>query len=135
MLCLDTNVVIAFFNGRSTSVAARFAAAVRREIPLFLPIIAVFELRHGAESSQRREANHQRIGAFVRSRVSVLPFEDADSMHAADIYARLKTLGQPIGHYDVLIAAQARARGLTLITANVREFERVPDLALDDWTR
>ena len=63
----------------------------------------------------------------------MLPFEPEDAAHAGDIRAELEKAGTPIGHYDYLIAAQARRRGATLVTANVREFARVPGLLLADW--
>ena len=63
----------------------------------------------------------------------MLPFEEQDAGHAGDIRADPEESGQPIGHYDYLIAAQARRRGATLVTANGREFERVPGLMVTDW--
>ena len=63
----------------------------------------------------------------------MLPFEAADAREAADIRAHLKRTATPIGPFDVLIAAQARRAGTTLVTANTREFERVPELIVTDW--
>ena len=63
----------------------------------------------------------------------VLPFDAEDAAHAGDIRAHLERKGTPIGPYDYLIAAQARRRGATLVTANRREFERVPGLMVADW--
>lgn len=134
MLCLDTNVVISFFNARPRPVYERFLATVKLGTPLGLPVIALFELWHGARTSARREENEARIRTFIRSYVQVLAFDGADAQHAGDIFAALKTTGQPIGHYDVLIAAQARSRGLKLVTANTREFARVEGLTIEDWT-
>jgi tRNA(fMet)-specific endonuclease VapC len=54
-------------------------------------------------------------------------------MHAGDIRADLEKAGTPIGHYDILIAAQARRHGATLVTANAREFARVPGLLVANW--
>ncbi len=54
-------------------------------------------------------------------------------MHAGNIRAELEKAGTPIGHYDYLIAAQARRRAATLVTANFREFARVPGLVVADW--
>ena len=61
------------------------------------------------------------------------PFESQDAEEAGDIRAALERTGKPIGPYDLLIAAQARRRGATLITANEREFARVPGLKTADW--
>ena len=65
--------------------------------------------------------------------ISILPFEVEDAEEAGDIRAALERVGRPIGPYDILIAAQVRRRGATLVTANQREFERVPGLAVEDW--
>jgi tRNA(fMet)-specific endonuclease VapC len=62
-----------------------------------------------------------------------VPFEAGDAIEAADIRAHLKREATPIGPYDVLIATQARRAGTTLITANTREFARVPGLTVLDW--
>ncbi|HTS10805.1 MAG TPA: PIN domain-containing protein [Candidatus Limnocylindrales bacterium] len=67
--------------------------------------------------------------------VSILPFEDDDAPTAGRLRADLERAGTPIGAYDLLIAAQARNRRLTLITANVKEFRRVKDLSWEDWAR
>jgi tRNA(fMet)-specific endonuclease VapC len=62
-----------------------------------------------------------------------LPFAVAGTGEAADTRAHLKRLATPIGPYDVLIAAQGRRAGSTLVTINTREFERVPGLTVTDW--
>jgi len=61
------------------------------------------------------------------------PFEPDDAEEAGDIRADIERAGAPIGPYDVLIAAQARRRGALLVTANTREFTRVPGLRTEDW--
>jgi tRNA(fMet)-specific endonuclease VapC len=65
--------------------------------------------------------------------IEVLPFEPADADEAGDIRATLERAGTPIGPYDVLVAAQARRHDALLVTANTREFARVPRLKLEDW--
>ena len=66
-------------------------------------------------------------------RFEVIEFDKEDARQAGEVRAWLAAQGQPIGPYDVLIAGQARARNLTLITHNTNEFGRVPGLRLDDW--
>jgi tRNA(fMet)-specific endonuclease VapC len=61
-------------------------------------------------------------------------FDAADASYAADIRSFLQRKGTPIGPYDIMIAAQARRRGASLVTANVREFRHVPGLVVQDWT-
>ena len=65
----------------------------------------------------------------------VLEFDQDDARHAGEVRAHLASKGTPIGPYDVLIAGQARARKLTLVTHNTTEFQRVPGLKVEDWKR
>jgi tRNA(fMet)-specific endonuclease VapC len=67
------------------------------------------------------------------SGVEVLPLDVRVDLHYAEVRVALEKMGQPIGHNDLLIAAQARALGLTLVTDNLREFSRVPGLAIEIW--
>ena len=67
-------------------------------------------------------------------KVTRWPFTDADAEEAGDIRLDLERAGTPIGPYSVLIAAQARRRGATLVTASARKFARVPGLRTEDWT-
>lgn len=83
--------------------------------------------------SDRRAEAERLLAAFIGQGIAVLPFEIEDAEHADDIRAALERAGRPIGYYDYLIAAQARRRGATLVTANCREFERVPGLMVTDW--
>lgn len=92
--------------------------------------IVRFELLYGAFKSERVEANVARVEAF---RFEVLEFDTEDAVEAGRIRALLAKQGTPIGPYDVMIAGQARARGLTLITHNTKEFSRVPGLSMEDW--
>ena len=119
-------------NGTSSLAVARFKAAAKDV--LYLPAIALFELHFGVANSGRPIENARRLEAFLTLPLVVLPFDLEDSVAAGTIRAILKRLGTPIGPYDVLIAAQARRRGATLVTANTREFSRVPGLKLEDWT-
>ena len=70
---------------------------------------------------------------FLSGPIEVLPFETTDADEAGDIRAALERAGTPIGPYDVLVAAQARRRDALLVTANEREFARVPRLKFEDW--
>jgi tRNA(fMet)-specific endonuclease VapC len=78
------------------------------------------------------EQNVARVDAL---RFSVLEFDEEDPRQAGQIRAQLASKGAPIGPYDVLIAGQARARELTLVTHNTSEFQRVPGLRVEDWKR
>lgn len=106
---------------------------MRSGMPIALPAIALFEMRYGFAKSLRREQNEYLLERFLGLGVDVLPFDAEDAAHAGDIRAVLEKNGTPIGPYDCLIAAQTRRRGATLVTANSREFARVPGLLLMDW--
>lgn len=134
MIHLDANAAIAVLNGRPHTVRARFDATRGEGAVLAMSIVAYHELMYGAAASERRRQNEEKIALFIASGgISLLPFEEVDAREAADIRAHLKRSGTPIGPYDVFIAAQARRRGATLVTANGREFERVPGLTVTDW--
>jgi tRNA(fMet)-specific endonuclease VapC len=132
MICVDTNVVIASLNGRPAQVAERLDDALLYQA-VALPAPALQELWYGAAKSQRVQQNIARIERLLEAPLVILPFDAEDAREAGFIRAYLKPLGIPIGNYDVLIAAQAKRRGLTLVTANVREFARVPGLIVTDW--
>ncbi len=127
---LDANAVIALLNDTTSPIARR----VRRYAPRDVGVSAVVihELYYGAFKSQRVEHNLARVDGL---QFPVLEFDHDDARHAGEIRARLASKGAPIGPYDVLIAGQARARGLTLVTDNTAEFTRVQDLKVEDWSR
>ena len=135
MICLDTNIVIGIVNGRNSSLRHRLGEQMRAGMPVALPAIALFEMRYGFAKSDRRAVNERLLERFLGLGVDVLPFDAEDAAHAGDIRAVLEKNGTPIGPYDCLIAAQARCRGLTLVTANAGEFERVPGLIVANWTK
>jgi tRNA(fMet)-specific endonuclease VapC len=124
---LDTNAVIALLKG-----LPGFLARIRRHKPRDFAIssIVAHELFYGAYKGQRTTENLARIEAI---RFDILDFDRQDARCAGEARAALSATGTPIGPYDVLIAGQALARGLTLITHNVREFQRIPGLLIEDW--
>lgn len=94
------------------------------------------ELQYGAAASSQRKINEDRIALLISGDgLELIPFEEADAREVADIRAYLRKQATPIGPYDLLIAAQARRVGATLVTANTREFTRVPGLLVVDWTQ
>jgi tRNA(fMet)-specific endonuclease VapC len=135
MICLDTNAVIAALNRRTSPVLTRMEDAIASGEPLAIASIVLFELWYGAAKSERPERNRQRIADFLAGPIEVLPFESGDAEEAGDIRAVLERAGTPIGPYDILVAAQARRRNALLVTANAREFARVPRLKFEDWAR
>ena len=134
MLCLDTNVIIAVLSERSPSTILRLKQEIRSGTDILVPAIVVHELRFGIAMSARQDANRRAVDAFLAGPVEIPNFDSNDATEAADIRSYLKRQGTPIGPYDVLIAAQARRRTAILVTGNVREFRRVPGLAVQNWT-
>jgi tRNA(fMet)-specific endonuclease VapC len=127
---LDTNMVIYTMKNRPQRVKDHFQ---KHHGSMGISAVTLGELVFGAENSKYVERNLADIEAFA-ARVEVLPFDNAAAYHFGQIRAALYRAGQPIGAYDMMIAGQARAGGLTLVTNNVREFKRVPGLLLEDWS-
>ena len=125
---LDANAVIGLLNDATSKLAQR----VRRERPADVAISAIVahELFYGAFRSARVAHNVALVDAL---QFAVLEFDKEDAREAGEVRAVLASRGTPIGPYDVLIAGQAKARKLTLVTHNTDEFGRVPGLRLADW--
>jgi tRNA(fMet)-specific endonuclease VapC len=134
MFCLDTSCVIAAITKRAPTVDHRLQAEFQRGTRVIVPAVVLFELRFGIANSTRRAANERMLDVFLSAPVETVAFDAADASEAADIRLFLQRKGSPIGPYDVLIAAQARRRGAALVTANLREFRRVPGLLVQDWS-
>lgn len=128
---LDTNAVIALLRRTAPQLLERVLHCQEGDIAL--PSIVAYELYFGAYNSQKIAENLETLRLLLQD-FPVVAFDAADGRAAGDIRAHLAAKGQPIGPYDVLIAGQARARDLTLVSNNLREFERVPGLNLQDWT-
>ena len=125
---LDANAVIALLNDTRSRTARR----ARRHKPgdVGISAIVVHELYYGAFKSQRTARNVALIDAL---QFEVMDLDQEDAKQAGEIRALLAARGSPIGPYDVLIAGQARARKLILVTRNTAEFARVPGLRIEDW--
>jgi tRNA(fMet)-specific endonuclease VapC len=124
---LDANAVIGLLGGN-----AGLLAKVRQHAPedFGVSAIAAHELFYGAYKSQRKTQNLARVDGL---QFVVLEFDQEDARQAGEIRAALAGAGTPIGPYDVLIAGQARARGLIVVTHNTGEFSRVNGLDVEDW--
>lgn len=134
MFCLDTNVVIGIITGRRPDWSARIETEMLARTPLIISVVVLYELLYGAAKSGFGERNRARIDAFLTGPFEIVDFTPDDAAEAGDIRAYLDRRGTPIGPYDVLIAAQARRRGATVVTANGREFARVPHLIFEEWS-
>jgi len=133
MFCLDTNIIIHAINRRRPEFAVRMSGELQAGRTMMVPAIVRFELEYGLAKSLRPEANRAILATLLARGFEQPAFDLEDAAEAGDIRAWLEAKGVPIGPYDVLIAAQARRRGATLVTLNRREFERVPGLIVTDW--
>ena len=126
---LDANIVIYTMKHRPQQVRRSFKAQQGR---MGISSVTLGELVFGAEHSQQVERNLADIEALT-ARLEVLPFDEAAAYHFGQIRAELYRMGRPIGPYDMMIAGHARACGLKLVTNNVKEFERVQGLIIENW--
>lgn len=125
---LDVNAVIALLNSVDSRVAKQ--ARLHKPADVGISAIVTHELFYGAFKSRRVSQNVALIDSLM---FEVLDFDREDARHAGEIRAFLAAKGIPIGPYAVLIAGQARARDLILVTHNMRGVRRVPNLRIEDW--
>jgi tRNA(fMet)-specific endonuclease VapC len=128
---LDTNAVIMLVSRRSEALLERVEAI--NPGSLAVSSIVAHELYYGAYRSQKVDFNLETLRLLFTD-LTILEIDREDARVAGDIRADLARRGMPIGPYDVLIAGQAKARDLPLITNNTAEFSRVMGLRIEDWT-
>lgn len=128
---LDTNAIIALVTRRSAPLLARVEASEPGS--LAVSAVVAHELYFGAYRSRKVAFNLETLRLLFAD-LAVIDLDREDARVAGEIRAELAGLGSPIGPYDVLIAGQARARGMTLVTNNVGEFARVAGLRVEDWS-
>jgi len=127
---LDTNICIYALNHRPPEVLEKLRQVGRRDVAI--SVITALELRQGAEKSRHPDKTHDKLDLFLAP-MRILPFDEQAARIGARVRARLERRGTPIGDFDSLIAAQALALRTTLVTNNLREFARVPDLRAVNW--
>ena len=126
---LDTNIISDLVRRPGGTVATHIADV--GEDSICTSIVVAAELRYGAAKSRSKQLS-ERVGLLL-SALEILPLEPPADQRYAEIRHHLARRGTPIGPNDLLIAAQALAADLTLITANTHEFERVPSLRVENW--
>lgn len=126
---LDTNICIYVIKRRPIEVLETFNKFAST---LCISAVTYAELCHGVEKSALPEHNRRQLEDFV-SRLEILPYGDKAAAHYGDIRATLERLGTTIGVNDLHIAAHARSEGLIVVTNNMKEFERVDGLRLENW--
>jgi len=126
---LDTNICIYVIKNRPDELRERFDQLAEH---LCISAITLGELHYGAEKSGRGAHNRQAVDEFI-ARLEILPFSSDAAFHYGQVRAELDRIGRPSGPYDMLIGAHARSEGLIVVTNNIREFERMPGLRIENW--
>ena len=128
---VDTNILIFLCNSKSPSLEHKFKR--HRPEDFVVSSITVGELIYGVNKSQHRDRNLQAI-LKILSPFKIVDFDSSDGWAYGEIRAELEEKGTIIGGNDIMIAAQAKRRGLVVITNNTREYKRVNGLRVEDWT-
>jgi tRNA(fMet)-specific endonuclease VapC len=129
---LDTNICVLLIRQKSQQVLTKLTSHAITDVSI--SVITVAELQYGVQKSTRPTQNQQALNQFLIP-LTILPFDNGAAIHYGQIRAYLEAQGLPIGALDTLIAAQTIYYKLTLVTNNAREFSRVPDLTIEDWTQ
>jgi tRNA(fMet)-specific endonuclease VapC len=127
---LDTNVCIAIIRRQPETAIRRLRGKSIGQVGV--SAITVAELQYGAAKSSRPEQARSALSEFLLA-LEVVPFDEQACVGYGVVRAKLESSGKPIGPLDTLIAAHALSLGVVLVTNNVREFRRVPGLAVEDW--
>ncbi|MGY2170256.1 type II toxin-antitoxin system tRNA(fMet)-specific endonuclease VapC [Pseudomonas gingeri] len=126
---LDTHMCIFTIKNKPQHVREAFKA---HHGQLCISTVTLMELIYGAEKSSNPGRNLADVEGFA-ARLDVLKYDQDAAVHTGQLRAELAKVGTPIGPYDHMIAGHARSQGLILVTNNLREFDRVPGLRVEDW--
>jgi tRNA(fMet)-specific endonuclease VapC len=130
MYLIDTNTCIFLENKKPIHVLEKLRSVLNKDV--YLSSVTIAEMQFGVYNSQNIEKNRISLTQFLAP-FQIIDFDDRDAEHFGKIRAELKQKGELIGPYDMLIAAQALARRLILVTNNTKEFRRIPELVIEDW--
>jgi tRNA(fMet)-specific endonuclease VapC len=126
---LDTNICIYVIKNRPAELREQFDRLAEQ---ICISTITLAELYFGVEKSNPHIQNFQAVEQFV-ARLEALPFSAEAAAHYGQLRAELERAGEPAGPHDMLIGAHARSAGLIIVTNNLREFERIPGLRVENW--
>lgn len=127
---LDTNICIYLIKKRPQGVLEEFGKHSPQDVAI--STITLFELEYGVEKSQYRQRSQEALDRFLAP-LSFIEMDRQAAIEAAIIRPELERKGMPIGPYDLLIAGLAKSKDLTLVTNNIKEFERIDGLLLANW--
>ena len=132
MYLLDTNICIFAIKKRPEIVLKKLKEKITDGI--YISSLTVAELEFGVENSQRIENNRIALLKFL-SIFNILNFDDSDAIDYGRLKTDLRKQGRVIGPIDMLLAAQALNKEFIFVTNNIKEFERVHGLKIEDWSR
>lgn len=127
---LDTNICIYIIKHKPPQVLAKFQTLDISDVGI--SSITVAELEYGVYKSQRQEQNRAALSQFLIP-LEIVPFNEQATQSYGRIRAELERRGIVVGSMDMLIASQAISFGLILVTNNVKELSRIPELVLENW--
>jgi len=129
---IDTNICIYLMNKRPPDLIGKFKEI---EVGMIgISSITVSELQYGVSKSNFKKQNLTRLEEFLTP-FAILPYDQMAAKHCGGIRSKLEKQGRIIGPLDMLIAAHAISRGLTLVTNNEKEFKRIKSLKVENWTK
>lgn len=129
MYLLDTNTLIYFFKGEGQVAQHLFTHSPSQ---IAIPSIVIYELEVGIAKSTSPKKRQEQLASLIQN-VTLIPFDLGEARASAKIRADLERLGSPIGPIDTLIAGCALAHHYTLVTRNLKEFEKVKGLKTENW--
>ena len=127
---LDTNICIYLIKKKPASVLNRLKKTKLDDIGI--SSITLSEMEYGVEKSERRNQNKAALAEFMAP-MNILPYDDLAAAQYGPLRSFLEKIGKTLGALDMLIAAHALSLNLTMVTNNVREFQRVPNLKVENW--
>ncbi|MBN2161114.1 MAG: type II toxin-antitoxin system VapC family toxin [Spirochaetes bacterium] len=130
MYLLDTNICIYIIKNKPIGVLNALKKKSRKDI--FISSITVAELQYGVEKSNFIDKNRVSLIEFL-SIFNIINFDDKDAIEFGKIKSYLEKAGKIIGPMDLLISAQAKSKNMVLVTNNVKEFERIDGLVIENW--
>jgi tRNA(fMet)-specific endonuclease VapC len=127
---LDTNICIYIIKKRPESILKRFKK--HRNQNIYISVITLAELQYGVERSSSKKFNQKIINDFI-SHLFVVPWDKESAVQYGKLRNTLNEKGTPVGNMDLMIASHALSLDFNLVTNNVKEFKRVPNLKYENW--
>jgi len=127
---LDTNICIYTINKRPEHVIKKVKSCNHEEI--CISSITIMEMEYGLQRSKIKDLTREALIDFILP-FEIINFNSGDAYEYGKIRAHLESIGKPIGAYDLQLAAQAISRKLILVTNNVKEFSKIPEIEIENW--